>query len=103
MPKVITAQEAEELLRKGEPPPAGAILTPSARDVLSGSRATAQKGMAAQKGAAAPKAAEALKLLTGMGSALPGRLLMLDARRMSWTDLGVARDPRCPCCGRWRG
>ncbi|WP_067068731.1 HesA/MoeB/ThiF family protein [Roseateles chitosanitabidus] len=45
------------------------------------------------------QAAEALKLLTGMGSALPGRLLMLDARRMSWTDLGVARDPRCPCCG----
>lgn len=45
------------------------------------------------------QAAEALKLLSGMGSALPGRLLMLDARRMNWTDLGVARDPRCPCCG----
>ncbi|ANH68703.1 HesA/MoeB/ThiF family protein [Mitsuaria sp. 7] len=43
--------------------------------------------------------AEALKLLTGMGSTLPGRLLMLDARRMEWTDLQVARDPRCPCCG----
>jgi L-fuculose-phosphate aldolase len=36
MPKVITAREAEELLRKGEAPPAGAILTPSARDVLGG-------------------------------------------------------------------
>jgi L-fuculose-phosphate aldolase len=36
MPKVITAREAEELLRKGEKPPAGAILTPSARDVLGG-------------------------------------------------------------------
>ncbi len=45
------------------------------------------------------QAAEALKLLTGMGSRLPGRLLMLDARRMEWTDLQVARDPRCPCCG----
>ncbi|PIM53148.1 molybdopterin biosynthesis protein MoeB [Roseateles chitinivorans] len=45
------------------------------------------------------QAAEALKLLAGMGSALPGRLLMLDARRMEWTDLQVARDPRCPCCG----
>ncbi|HEY1397798.1 HesA/MoeB/ThiF family protein [Roseateles sp.] len=45
------------------------------------------------------QAAEALKLLAGMGSALPGRLLMLDARRMEWTDLKVARDPRCPCCG----
>jgi molybdopterin-synthase adenylyltransferase len=45
------------------------------------------------------QAAEALKLLAGMGSTLPGRLLMLDARRMEWTDLKVARDPRCPCCG----
>ena len=45
------------------------------------------------------QAAEALKLLSGIGSHLPGRLLMLDARRMEWTDLQVARDPRCPCCG----
>ncbi|RZI58077.1 MAG: HesA/MoeB/ThiF family protein [Rubrivivax sp.] len=45
------------------------------------------------------QAAEALKLLAGIGSTLPGRLLMLDARRMEWTDLKVARDPRCPCCG----
>ena len=36
MSKVITAREAEELVRKGEKPPAGAILTPSARDVFSG-------------------------------------------------------------------
>ena len=34
MAKVITAREAEELFRKGEQPPAGAILTPSARDVF---------------------------------------------------------------------
>lgn len=45
------------------------------------------------------QAAEALKLLSGMGSALPGRLLMLDGRRMSWTDLQLLRDPDCPCCG----
>jgi len=45
------------------------------------------------------QAAEALKLLGGMGSALPGRLLMLDGRRMEWTDLQVLRDPHCPCCG----
>ncbi|MFI5356155.1 MAG: class II aldolase/adducin family protein [Opitutales bacterium] len=36
MSKVITAREAEELVRKGEKPPAGAILTPSARDVFGG-------------------------------------------------------------------
>lgn len=36
MRKVITAKEAEELLRKGESAPADAILTPSARDVLQG-------------------------------------------------------------------
>lgn len=36
MPKVITAREAEELFRKGEQPPAGAVLTPSARDIFSG-------------------------------------------------------------------
>ena len=36
MARVITANEAEELLRKGEQPPVGAILTPSARDVLNG-------------------------------------------------------------------
>ena len=35
MSNVITAREAEERLRKGEKPPAGAILTPSARDVFS--------------------------------------------------------------------
>lgn len=36
MSNVITAREAEELLLKGEQPPAGAILTPSARDVFRG-------------------------------------------------------------------
>jgi len=36
MSNVITAREAEELVRKGEKPPAGAILTPSARDVFNG-------------------------------------------------------------------
>ena len=53
MPKVITAREAEELLRKGEQPPAGSILTPSARDVLGGgSLQPAFKGTGAAKPAA---------------------------------------------------
>lgn len=55
MSTVITAREAEELLRKGEKPPAGAILTPSARDVFSGHAKPAFKSnapsAAAQSGA----------------------------------------------------
>jgi len=49
MSNVITARDAEELLRKGEQPPADAILTPSARDVLSG-----RAKPASRPGAAAP-------------------------------------------------
>ncbi|MBI5770920.1 MAG: class II aldolase/adducin family protein [Verrucomicrobia bacterium] len=58
MPTVITAREAEEILRKGEQPPAGAILTPSARDVFSG-RASILPGAGVKPaaGAAAKKSA----------------------------------------------
>jgi molybdopterin/thiamine biosynthesis adenylyltransferase len=45
------------------------------------------------------QAAEALKILCGMGSQLPGRLLMLDGRALSWTDIRLQRDPACPVCG----
>lgn len=45
------------------------------------------------------QAAEALKILSGMGSRLAGRLLMLDGRALSWTDIRVGRDPACPVCG----
>ena len=44
------------------------------------------------------QAAEALKLLAGIGSSLAGRLQMLDARSMEWTDLKVPRAPACPVC-----
>lgn len=44
------------------------------------------------------QAAEALKLLVGIGSSLAGRLQMLDARHMEWTELKVARQPDCPVC-----
>jgi molybdopterin/thiamine biosynthesis adenylyltransferase len=44
------------------------------------------------------QAAEALKIASGMGSALAGRLLMLDGRRMEWTDLRLPRSPTCPVC-----
>ena len=44
------------------------------------------------------QAAEALKLITGAGVPLVGRLAMLDGRRMDWTTIAVARDPQCPIC-----
>lgn len=47
----------------------------------------------------ASQAAEALKLMAGAGKSLQGRLLMLDARTMDWSSIGVARNPDCPVCG----
>jgi len=47
----------------------------------------------------AMQAAEALKLLVPLGEGLAGRLLMLDARHMQWTELRVAPDPECQVCG----
>ena len=45
------------------------------------------------------QAAEALKLLSGMGSHLVGRLLMLDGRAMAFTDIRMGRQPGCAVCG----
>ncbi len=45
------------------------------------------------------QAAEALKLAGGFGEPAVGRLLMLDALAMRWTDVRVPRDPGCPVCG----
>jgi molybdopterin/thiamine biosynthesis adenylyltransferase len=47
----------------------------------------------------AMQAAEALKLLTGVGRSLAGRLQMLDARAMEWSEIRLARQPGCPVCG----
>ena len=47
----------------------------------------------------AVQAAEALKLLAGVGEPLAGRLLMLDGRRMQWSEIGMHRDPACSVCG----
>jgi molybdopterin/thiamine biosynthesis adenylyltransferase len=46
------------------------------------------------------QAAEALKLIAAVGSSLAGRLQMLDARTMEWTEIRVARQPHCDVCGR---
>jgi molybdopterin/thiamine biosynthesis adenylyltransferase len=45
------------------------------------------------------QAAEAIKLLSGAGQSMTGKLLMLDARTMDWTTLRVPRQPDCPVCG----
>lgn len=45
------------------------------------------------------QAAEALKLLVGCGRTLAGRLLMLDARSMSWDSITLGRQADCPVCG----
>lgn len=45
------------------------------------------------------QAAEALKLLSGAGHPLAGRLLMLDGLRMEWNEIRVPRQADCPVCG----
>ena len=45
------------------------------------------------------QAVEAIKVLTGLGETLDGRLLLLDAARMEWRTLKARRDPACPACG----
>ena len=45
------------------------------------------------------QAAEALKLLAGIGTSLAGRLQMLDARSMTWSEIRIARQAGCAVCG----
>jgi len=44
------------------------------------------------------QAAEALKLLSGAGTPLAGRLLMLDARAMEWSQVRIPRNRHCGIC-----
>jgi molybdopterin-synthase adenylyltransferase len=46
------------------------------------------------------QAAEALKVVAGIGEALSGRLLLLDARNMEWTSIRVGRSSDCAVCGK---
>lgn len=48
------------------------------------------------------QAAEAIKVLTGMGEPLVGRLLCLDALTMQWNTVRFRRDPACPVCSHRR-
>jgi adenylyltransferase/sulfurtransferase len=72
-----------------EPPPPG--LVPSCAEggvlgVLPGVIGTIQ-------------ATEAIKLLTGIGETLIGRLMLYDALAMRFRELKLRRDPDCPVCG----
>ncbi len=71
------------------PPPPG--LVPSCADggvlgVLPGTIGTLQ-------------ATEAIKLITGIGQPLIGRLLLYDALEMSFETIKLRKNPACPICG----
>lgn len=46
----------------------------------------------------AMQAAEALKILSGAGTTLNGKLLLLDALDMGVRSINLRRDPACPAC-----
>ncbi len=45
------------------------------------------------------QAMETIKLITGIGSRLAGRLQMLDGRGMEWSEVRLQRNVLCPVCG----
>jgi adenylyltransferase/sulfurtransferase len=45
------------------------------------------------------QATETIKLLTGMGSTLAGRLLLYDALHMEFNEFKLKKDAGCPVCG----
>jgi molybdopterin/thiamine biosynthesis adenylyltransferase/rhodanese-related sulfurtransferase len=46
------------------------------------------------------QATEAIKLLTGIGDSLVGRLMIYDALEMSYRTVKIRKDPECPICGK---
>lgn len=45
------------------------------------------------------QALEVIKLISGFGTNLAGRLLLLDARHMQWREMKLSKDHQCPVCG----
>jgi adenylyltransferase/sulfurtransferase len=43
---------------------------------------------------------EAIKLITGIGETLAGRLMIYDALEMTYRSVKVRKDPECPVCGK---
>ncbi|MCX4187637.1 HesA/MoeB/ThiF family protein [Methylophaga sp. OBS4] len=48
------------------------------------------------------QAVETVKLLTGIGETLAGRLLLLDALSMTWREIKLKQDPNCPVCSKFQ-
>ncbi len=48
----------------------------------------------------AVQATEAIKVLTGVGESLVGRLQVYDALEATWRTIKVRKDPECPLCGK---
>ena len=46
------------------------------------------------------QAAEAVKLIVGCGESLIGRLLVVDALYMGFTEIKIYKAPNCPVCGK---
>ncbi len=46
------------------------------------------------------QATEAIKILTGIGRTLVGRLMVYDALQMTFRELKIRKDPNCPVCGK---
>ena len=44
------------------------------------------------------QATEAIKVITGLGTDLSGRLVMFDALTMEWRELKLKKDPNCGVC-----
>ena len=42
---------------------------------------------------------EAIKLITGVGDSLLGRLMVFDAREMDYRQVTIRKDPNCAACG----
>jgi adenylyltransferase/sulfurtransferase len=72
-----------------EPPPAGSVPSCAEGGVLG--------VLCAAIGAA--QGTEVIKLITGIGRSLLGRLLVHDALQATWRELGLRPDPECAVCG----
>jgi len=72
-----------------EPPPPGAVPSCAEGGVLG-----ILPGMIGMV-----QATETVKLITGIGDPLIGRLMLYDALAMKWDEFRLRKDPACPVCG----